>query len=136
MCRCVVLYCIVLYCIALHCIVHVCMHFMFETLTSQYPPSSIMGLHPPIQSKARGAGTPTHWQSVATLHFRYFPHSLPDHQGAHRSQRQLPLYLSPSHPAPSPLVVLPLYLPPCAPSHPIKIVEGPYLGEGVMIIAS
>ena len=29
-----------------------------------------------------------------------------------------------------------LYLPPCAPSHPIEIVEGPCLGEGVMITAS
>ena len=29
---------------------HACMHFMSETLTSQYPPSSVMGLHPPIQS--------------------------------------------------------------------------------------
>ena len=83
-----------------------------------------------------GAGTPTHWQSAATLHCRGFPHSLPDHQGAHRSQRQLPLYLSPSHPAPSPLAVLPPYLLLCAPSQPIEIVEGPYLGEGVMIIAS
>ena len=49
---------------------------------------------------------------------------------------QLPLYLSPSHPAPSPLAVLPPDLPLCAPSQPIEIVEGPYLGEGVMIIAS
>ena len=46
----------------------------------------------------------------------------------------------PSHNCPfnstSPLAVLPLYLPPCAPSHPIEIVEGPCLGEGVMITAS
>ena len=33
-------------------------------------------------------------------------------------------------------IVLPLYLPLCAPSHPIEIVEGSYLGEGVMITAS
>ena len=26
-----------------------------------------------------GAGTPTHWQCVATLHCRCFPHSLPAH---------------------------------------------------------
>ena len=69
-----------------------------------------------------GAGAPIHWQCAASLHYRGFPHSLRDHQGAHRSQRQLPLYLSPSHPAPSPLAVLPSYLPLCAPSQPMIIV--------------
>ena len=65
-----------------------------------------------------------------------FPHSLPDHQGAHRSQRQLPLYLSPSHPAPSLLAVLPPYLPLCAPSQPIEAIKTPCIGEGAMIIAA
>ena len=65
-----------------------------------------------------------------------FPHSLPDHQGAHRSQRQLPLYLSPSHPVPSPLAVLPPYLPLCAPSQPIEAINTPCMGEGAMIIAT
>ena len=35
------------------------------------------------QGGGGGAGAPTHWQSAATLHCRGFPHSLPDHQGAH-----------------------------------------------------
>ena len=49
-------------------------------------------------SLTRGADTPTHWQCAATLHCRGFPHSFPDYQGAHRSQRQLSFYISPSHP--------------------------------------
>ena len=68
-----------------------------------------------------------------------FSHSLPNHQGAHpgahSSQRQLPLYLSPDHPAPSPLAVLPPYLPLCAPSQPIETIKTPCMGEGAMIIA-
>ena len=52
-------------------------------------------------------------------------------KGDHCSQRQLPLYLSPSHPAPSPLAVLPLYLPLCAPSQPIETIKTPCMGEGV-----
>ena len=44
-----------------------------------------------------------------------------------------PFAFPPSHSAPSPLTVLPLYLPLCAPSHPIELVEGPCSGEGVMI---
>ena len=51
-----------------------------------------------------------------------------------RSQTPLPLSLDPSFTAPSPLTVLPLCLPLCAPSHPLQIVEGPYLGEGVIVI--
>ena len=82
-----------------------------------------------------GTGAPTHWQCVATLHCRCFPHSLPDHTRAHRSERQLPLYLSPSHPAPSPLAVLSPYLPLCAPSQPIETIKTPCTGEGAMIIA-
>ena len=33
-----------------------------------------------VGAGAGGAGTPTHWQWAATLHYRGFPHSLPDHQ--------------------------------------------------------
>ena len=61
--------------------------------------------------------------NVVTLH--YLTTASPP-----RYQRPVPLSLNPSLPAPSPLTVLPLYLPPCAPSHPIEIVEG------VMITAS
>ena len=78
-----------------------------------------------------GAGAPTHWQCAATLHYRGFPHSLADHHGAHMSKRQLPLHLSPSHPAPSPLAVLPLHLPLCAPSQPFETIKTPCMGEGV-----
>ena len=78
-----------------------------------------------------GAGTPTHWQCAATLYYRGFPHSLADHHGAHMSMRQLPFYISPSHPAPSPLAVLPLHLPLCAPSQPIETIKTPCMGEGV-----
>ena len=86
-------------------------------------------------SQSGGAGAPTHWQCAASLHYRGFPHSLPDHQGAHRPQRQLPLYLSPSHPAPTPLAVLPPYLLLCAPSQPIETIKTLCMGEGAMIIA-
>ena len=48
---------------------------------------------------------------------------------------QLSLYLSPSHPAPSPLAVIPPYLPLCAPSQPIETIKTPCVGEGAMIIA-
>ena len=78
-----------------------------------------------------GAGTPTLWQCAATLHCRGFPYSLPDHQGAHRSQTQLPPYLLPSHLAPSPQAVVPLYLLLCTPSHLIETIETPCMGEGV-----
>ena len=88
------------------------------------------------QSRGGGAGARTHWQCAASLHCRGFPHSLPDHQGAHRSQRQLPLYISPSHHAPSPLAVLPPYLLLCALSQPIGTIKTPCVGERAIIIAS
>ena len=109
--------------------------------TTVYWPDHLTGHgfhHPvsPLSYLAGGAGTPTHWQCAATLHYRGFPHSLADHHGAHMSMRQLPLYISPSHPAPSPLAVLLLHLPLCAPSQPIETIKTPCMGEGGMINAS
>ena len=76
-----------------------------------------------------GAGTPT--QPAKGGHS-----AQPYHCLTTEVQETLPLSLHPSLPAPSPLTVLPLYLPLCAPSHPIETVEGPSKGEGVMINAS
>ena len=72
---------------------------------------------------------PTHRQCVATL--QSLTTASPP-----RSQKPLPLSLPTSLHAPSPLTVLPPYLLLCVPFHPIEIVEGPCLGEGVMITAS